>query len=357
MITVTIYSIAFAGTLLLLLALIPLAPAWKLMDHPGGRKQHVGKTAVVGGLSIGLVFVAALALLQPHAWWASVLAILTLLVLGVMDDRHDLAPIPKLLTQAGVVLLMFYAANVKLLTVGNLIGYGSIGTWVFAPIITTLAVIGVINAINMADGIDGHAGSMSLIVFVAYAYVARESALWDQYKLLLVLAGGATAFLLLNARAPWLNQARTFLGDAGSMVLGFVIAWFAVDLTQGEGRSFPPICALWVVAIPLCDCVSLMIRRRAVGGSMFAADRQHLHHYLLTRGLSVGQATMASAAASFVCAAIAMLGWQLLIPEYVMFAGFVALFIGYHLHMRRVFRVSRVGPLSTEPAMVEIPVN
>ena len=90
---------------------------------------------------------------------------------------------------------------------------------------------------------------------------------------------------------------------------------------------------------------------------MFAADRQHLHHYLLTRGLRVGQGTMVSAAGSLVCAAIAMLGWKLRIPEYVMFAGFVALFIGYHLHMRRVFRASRVRPMSTEPAMVEIRVH
>lgn len=357
MTTLTIYSIAFAGTLLLLLLLIPLAPRWKLMDHPGGRKHHLGKTPVVGGLSIGFMFVAALLVFQPQAWQGSVIAILTLLTLGILDDRHDLSPIPKLLTQAGVVLLMFYAADVKLMMVGNLIGYGSIGTWVFAPIVTTVAVIGVINAINMADGIDGHAGFMSLIAFTAYAYVARESALWDQYKLLLALAGGVTAFLLLNARAPWLNHARTFLGDAGSMVLGFVIAWFAVDLTQGDGRSFPPICALWVIAIPLCDCVSLMIRRRSTGGSMFAADRQHLHHYLLTRGLSVGQATIASAVGSLVCAAVAVLGWKLLIPEYVLFACLVAFFTGYHLHMRRVFRASRVHPMSTGPALVEIPVN
>ena len=108
-----------------------------------------------------------------------------------------------------------------------------------------------------------------------------------------------------------LIRAKTFLGDSGSMVMGFLIASFAVDLTQGPGRTFSPICALWVVVIPLCDCVSLMIRRRLAGGSMFAADRQHLHHYLLVRGLSVGQATLVSAGATLVCAVIGLMGWKL----------------------------------------------
>ena len=357
MIGISIVSITFLSTLLLLLILIKLAPAWKLMDHPGGRKDHLGKTPVVGGLAIGLVFVAALVLLQPNAWWASVLAIVMLLVLGVLDDIHDLAPLPKLLTQAGAVLLMFYAGDVKLTIVGDLIGYGPIGTWYFAPLITVLAVIGVINAVNMADGIDGHAGFISLIAFLTYAYVARESALWEQYKLLLALAGGVAAFLFLNARSPWLKHAKTFLGDAGSMMLGFVIAWFAVDITQGPGRTFSPICALWVVVIPLCDCVSLMIRRRLAGGSMFVADRQHLHHYLLTRGLSVGQATMTSVAVNLACAAIGVLGWKLRVPEPVMFAGFVTLFIGYHLHMTRAFRASQERKSSPEATNRELPAN
>lgn len=354
MISITIVAITFFSTFLLLLVLIPLAPAWKLVDHPGGRKDHVGSTPVVGGLAITLVFVAALLFLQTNAWLVAGLAIVTLLALGVIDDIQDLAPGSKLLVQACVVLLMYYLADIRLTTVGNLFGNGSIGTWVFAPVVTVFAVIGVINAINMADGVDGHAGFISLIAFSAYAYVARESALWEQYKLLLALVGSVGAFLVLNARAPWRAHAKTFLGDAGSMVLGFIIAWFAVDLTQGNGRTFSPICALWVVVIPLCDCVSLMIRRRLSGGRMFAADRQHLHHYLLARGLSVGQATMASAAANLACATIALAGWKMHIPEVVMFAGFVSLFIAYHLHMSRVFRVSPACKPVAERSAAEI---
>ncbi|MCY7388755.1 MAG: hypothetical protein LH481_11950 [Burkholderiales bacterium] len=357
MTTITIFIVAFFATYVLLRALIRLAPALKLMDHPGGRKDHLGTTPVVGGLAIGLVFIVALVYFQTSGWWADVLAVSMLLALGVFDDIHDLAPRPKLLVQAAAVLLMFYFGGLKLLTVGNLIGVGSIGTWFFAPAITVVAVIGVINAINMADGIDGHAGFISLIAFVAYAYVARESALWEQYKLLLALSGGVAAFLMLNARSPLLKQAKTFFGDAGSMVMGFIIAWFAVDLSQGDGRTFSPICALWVVVLPLSDCVSLMIRRRLSGGSMFAADRHHLHHYLLMRGASVGQATMISATANLVCAAIGIIGWQLRVPEQLMFVGFVALFISYHIHMTSAFRTAQYLALTSESSRAEMPLN
>lgn len=338
MTSLLIATLAFAATSLVLQFLIRVAPALRLMDHPGGRKSHVGTTPVVGGLSIAVVFIAALPQLDTQTWVVMVIAISMLLVVGVLDDIHDLSPPPKFLIQACAALAMFYLADVKLMTVGNLIGTGPIGMWLFAPAISAFAVIGVINALNMADGIDGHAGFISLIAFLAYAYVARESALWDQYRTLLVLAGAVAAFLALNLRSPWLKQAKTFLGDSGSMVMGFLIATFAIDLSHGAGRTFSPICALWVVVIPLCDCVSLMIRRKLAGRSMFAADRYHFHHFLLERGFSVGQATMVSASANGVCAAIGVLGWKMSIPEPIMFAGFVALFIGYHWYMSRVSR-------------------
>lgn len=351
MTALAIFSATLTGTFFILLLLIRLAPALELMDHPGGRKDHLGKTPVVGGLAIALVFVFALPFLDTKAWPVLAGATAMLIAIGVLDDIHDLKPLPKFIVQAGAALLMYYLADVKLMSVGDLIGNGPIGMWTLAPAMTAFAVIGVINALNMADGIDGHAGLISLIAFVAYAYVARESALWDQYKLLVALAGGVSGFLLLNLRTPWLAQAKTFLGDAGSMLMGFLLATFAVDLTHGPGRTFAPICALWVVVIPLCDCVSLMIRRRMAGRSMFSADRQHLHHYLLLRGLTAVQATLVSAAATLVCAAIGVLGWKLNVPEPVMFAGFVSLFVGYHFYMARVFRGRPDATASTSEAV------
>ena len=344
MFTLGILGSTFIIATVVLLLLIPRAAAIHLVDHPGGRKEHARVTPLIGGAGIAVTLFAALFWLQPAYLTGLAFALAIIVTVGIADDIHEIPPLPKFLAQAAACLVMVFIANVKLHSVGNLIGTGPIGMWVFVIPMSVFAVIGVINAINMSDGIDGHAGSIGLVAFVAYAFVARESGLWDQYKILLAAAGAVAAFLLLNARWPWNAHARTFLGDSGSMLLGFLIGWFAIDLSAGNGapnngtRSFAPICALWVIMMPLCDCVSLMIRRKLAGTSMFVADRQHWHHYLLNRGLRPGQANAVSALVNAICAVIGIMGWKLGVPEPAMFAGFVALFIGYHLHMRHAFR-------------------
>jgi len=344
MISLAIFLSGFGGALFLLLLLIPLAPKLHLIDHPGGRKEHHKVTPLVGGLAIALTFVTSLFFLMPTYLHGILFATLLILAIGVVDDIHEIPPIPKFLAQAAACLIMVFLADVMLNQVGDLFGTGAIGLWIFTIPMTVFAVIGVINAMNMADGIDGHVSSIAFITFTAYAYVAYESALWDDYRLLVVLAGAVAGFHLLNARWPWNKQARTFLGDTGSMLLGFLIGLFAIELTTGNGatsnikKTFPAICALWVIVLPLCDCVSLMIRRKLARRSMFVADRQHLHHYLLNRGLTVGQASFVSAVLNTICALIGIVGWKLGIPEPVMFIAFIALFAAYHTYMLIAFR-------------------
>ncbi len=344
MITLNIFATSLAAAGLLMLVLIRLAPWLRLLDHPGGRKEHGHTTPIIGGLGIALVLLAAITFLQPHYSLGLTAALVVILVIGLADDVREIPPLPKFLAQSAACLLMVYIAEVQIHQVGDLLGFGPIGLSVFVVPMTAFAVIGVINALNMADGIDGHAGGIGVITFITYAYVARESGLWDQYKLLVVLTAATGGYLLLNARWPWNKRARTFLGDTGSMLLGFLIGWFAIDLTTGNGapsdgtRTFPAICALWVIVIPLSDCVSLMIRRKLAGRSMFVADRQHFHHYLLNRGFSVGQASFVSGLINVGCALIAVIGWQMGLPEPLMFGGFVVLFVAYHVHMQKAFR-------------------
>jgi UDP-GlcNAc:undecaprenyl-phosphate GlcNAc-1-phosphate transferase len=350
-------SAALAAGFVMALLLIKIAPAVQLVDHPGGRKEHATVTPLVGGIGIALVLLGYLAIATPPFALAMAGAVIILMVVGVTDDVVEVKPLPKFAVQAFACAVMAQGASVTLRSVGDLFGMVPVGMWVFALPMTLFAIIGVINAINMFDGIDGHAGGAALVAFIAYAWVARESGLLAQHHTLLVLAGATLGFLLLNARFPWNARARTFLGDAGSMLLGFLIGWFAIDLTAGNGapsavtKTFPPICALWVIVIPLCDCVSLMLRRKLAGRSMFVADRQHLHHYLLNRGLSVGQASAFSFVLNAICASVGVLGWKFGVPESALFAGFVSLFVVYHWHMLRAFRVmpthSNMGPSST----------
>jgi UDP-GlcNAc:undecaprenyl-phosphate GlcNAc-1-phosphate transferase len=339
-----IFITSFLAALAFASLLIRVAPRLGLVDHPGGRKEHASTTPLIGGIAIALACVVGLSLAPIDYAWPLALCIVTIMAVGIADDIHEIAPLPKFIVQAIAALVMVYVAGVQLNTVGELLGFRSIGMWYFVVPISVFAVIGVINAMNMIDGIDGHSSSVALVAFAGYAFVARESGMWPQYQILVSLTGATLAFHLLNARWPWNKRARTFLGDAGSMLVGFLLGWFAIDLSAGNGsvtdgtRTFPPICALWVIVIPLCDCVSLMLRRRKAGRSMFVADRQHLHHYLLNHGLRVGQASAVTAALSVVTAAVGIAGWKLGVPEWVMFAGFVVFFVSYHRFMAHEFK-------------------
>lgn len=323
------------------LILARVAPAVGLVDHPGGRKDHGHVTPLVGGLSIFVaMLVAGLFGHLGSAYHFMLLAAAVVVLTGIVDDRHEIGPLPRFILQAVAALVMAFGANVVLTGVGRLVGFYPIEFGILTIPATIFCVLGVINSINMIDGLDGLSGSVSTVAFAAYAYVAFESGLPLQGRTLLVLLAATLGFLMLNMRLPWQSRARIFLGDTGSMLLGLLIAWFAVDLTIGPGRTFPPICALWVVVIPLCDCVSLMARRRKAGRSTTSPDRQHLHHYLRDRGLSVGQTQWAVTGACVVCAGIAVGGWKLGVPEPVFFGVFVALFVGYHRFMGRAFRES-----------------
>src|SRR5262249_33374686 len=155
---------------------------------------------------------------------------------------------------------MIWGAQVQLHGVGDLLGWKAIGLSVFAVPLTIFAIVGVVNSINMMDGLDGLGGSLALIAFAWYAIVAADSGLAIQFQTALIFCVAFGGFLLSTLRLPWQPPARVFPGDAGSLMTGFALGWFAIDLARGRGRFFPPIAALWVLLLPLADCVSLMSR-------------------------------------------------------------------------------------------------
>lgn len=330
---------AALGSLFAIILLRRLAPAMGMMDVPGGRKDHDAPTPVIGGVAMFGAVAGTLLLFRVDSSMTILFVSAAIVMLaGLMDDLHEMSQWPRFLVQLLACILVIWLAGLQLKSVGNLMGWGAIGMSIFAIPATIFAVVGVINAINMCDGLDGAAGLQCLIAVCAYALVAHLSGLGNQTILLLAWAGALVAFLAFNLRTPWRKRAAVFMGDAGSMTLGFLLGWMAVDLTHGSGRTFPPICALWVVVIPLCDTVSLMLRRRAEGRSPFQPDRQHLHHQILARGYSVGQTAMILAAANLFCAGIGVGGWLLGIPEPVLFAAFVATFVTHHLTSKRFWR-------------------
>lgn len=314
------------------------APSLGLLDHPGGRKDHHGSVPVVGGIALVVTLLCAVFCLDRTPVPPSFLAAAGILVVvSVWDDWKELHHIPRFAAQIAAVLVMVYGAGIELKSVGNLLGWGSIGLSIFVVPMTVFAVVGVINAVNMIDGMDGLAGSTSLVSLAWFGVAATLSGLPGQAGLAWILCGGLAGFLLLNLRLPWQPRARVFLGDAGSTLLGFALAWLAIDLTQGPGRTMPPIAALWIVLLPLADTVSLMARRRSRGHSPFKPDREHIHHFLLAHGFSVSGALGIMVLASVVFGAVGVFGWRMGVPEPVLFWVFFFSFFAYHYAIKRAW--------------------
>ena len=326
------------------------APALGLLDIPGGRKSHAASVPLVGGLAI---FVTLLAL----AWFVGIasnsgyflFALAVVIAVGCWDDVSEISPRLKFAIQIVASAIMIWGAGIQLSGVGDLLGWRPIGLSILAIPLTVFAIVGVVNAVNMMDGLDGLGGSVAFIAFAWYAAVAAGSGLEVQFTTAVILCGAIAGFLLFNLRFPWQPRARVFLGDAGSLMIGFALGWFAIDLTQGHGRTFPPIAALWVLLLPLADCVSLMARRLRAGKSPFVADSRHIHHYLMKRGFTHGQTLAILVALCVGFGAVGFLGWKANVPEAMLFWPFFFGFFGYHFWIKRAWkRLDGAAPVPHE---------
>jgi UDP-GlcNAc:undecaprenyl-phosphate GlcNAc-1-phosphate transferase len=332
-------SVAFLAGTAATIILSQAAGVLRLVDHPGGRKAHGRPVPLVGGLAIFVALLGAATVVGIATSAGYFLFALSIVIaVGLWDDVTEISPRVKFVIQIIASGLMIWGAGVRLHSVGDLLGWHPIGLWIFAVPLTIFAIVGVVNSINMMDGLDGLGGSIAFVAFAWYAVVAANSGLEVQFKTALIFCGAIAGFLLFNLRFPWQKHARVFLGDAGSLMIGFALGWFAIDLTQGSGRTFPPIAALWVLLLPLADCVSLMTRRVTAGRNPFVADRHHIHHYLLARGFTHGQTLGILVGLSLLFGAVGYFGWRIGAPEPILFWPFFFGFFGYHFWIKRAWK-------------------
>ncbi|MEO8740899.1 MAG: MraY family glycosyltransferase [Casimicrobiaceae bacterium] len=301
-----------------------------LVDYPGGRKQHEGGVPVVGGIAIYGAFAFSALLItqtQPLYPFRSLLGGMGVLVLaGALDDMHDLSPIAKLGMQCGAALLMVSWGGVFVPQLGDLFGIGGVfALGNFAIPFTLVCVLGVINALNMTDGVDGLAGGLALVSLLAFALLCVALNLDSSLLMISILIGAVLGFLFFNFRSPLRQRAGVFLGDAGSMALGFALCWFAVSLARIPDAAVPPIAMVWLLAVPLLDMSVVIVRRLLSGRSPLSADRGHLHHILLRAGLSDTATTLTLLLVSAICAGIGLAIWRYQISSAWSFYGFVLL--------------------------------
>jgi UDP-GlcNAc:undecaprenyl-phosphate/decaprenyl-phosphate GlcNAc-1-phosphate transferase len=337
-------AIAAVSSALAQWLLIPLARRRGLLDMPGGRHDHGQPTPLVGGIGI-FAGVLAVGLLRGELTlpFCAYLAAAALVVLvGVIDDLRDLSWRLRLVAQASAGLILA-AGGVYAQGAGSVLDFG-----VWAIPFSVFASVGIINAVNMIDGCDGLSGSLVLIALVYFALLATDAGAPALGAELLLVAAATAGFLLFNLRRPGLASARVFLGNSGSALLGITVAWGAFSLAQVPGNASAGILAPWLVAIPLIDCVVVMLRRLRAGRSPFFADRTHLHHLLRDAGHAPQRIVALCAAASLSAGTAAWLwlrqgGGEL--PLVLVFLGLILLhFVWSGQRERAVAQLRRLAP-------------
>lgn len=324
----------------------PAAIRVGLVDFPGGRKRHIGSVPLVGGIAIIFAFClcALLFLTIVSPYKPLILGMAVLLVVGVLDDLHELAPRNKLLHQLIAVVLMTSWGGLYLRDLGDLFGQGPVLLLDWGMPLTVFAAVSVINAYNMSDGIDGLAGGWGLVGFASMTYLAGVIGAESVARLNLILVGCLGGFLLFNLRHPWRRQAAVFLGDAGSMTIGFAVVWFAIELTQRTGSAnlvVPPVVMLWVLGLPLIDMFAVTVRRITKRRNPLLADRTHLHHVLLRIGLSDHWVVLLLVSSNSALAVAGIAAWRLGASESALMSGFCLLTAAYLYAARRAWRLSR----------------
>ena len=273
------------ASLVLILVLTPLAERVNLLDQPDHRKRHRTPVPMVGGLAIYLVVLSAMMVLDPPdklSWL--MLSASIILAVGALDDAFGLGVKTRFAVQVLASGLMVAGGGFWVQSLGlKFGGLESIAPWLGIAF-TVFAVVGLTNGFNMIDGIDGLASGHMLIGLGSICltlYLTRGQV--HQLEWLITLMSAVFAFWLVNLSLTPLK--RVFLGDAGSLLLGFIMAWTLIYYTQKPVALLHPVVAIWCVTIPVFDTVVTIARRLKNKRSPFASDLNHLHHLLVDLGI------------------------------------------------------------------------
>lgn len=329
------------------------AVGWGLVDHPNDRKTHQGKTPLVGGIAIFITLSCCLAgwrLGEPMVAPFLVASAIVVFV-GLLDDRYDISVRMRLAGQTLAALVVIVLGDVYLVNLGDLLGFGSIDLGVLSVPFTIFAMVGVMNAFNMIDGIDGLLGTSALVAALAFTVLAI---LQQQHSFIFIGGLLVTAliwFLVFNLR-PQGNRYKVFMGDAGSLLLGFTLSWlfilgsqsFGAERTMAERYVLDPVSALFLVALPLMDSVTVIARRLKQRRNPLKADRQHIHHLFEKAGYDQRQTLAWLTIFMVICGLAGVVLQVAAVPELARFAVFLCMLLVYILMTKGLKRkMARTG--------------
>jgi UDP-GlcNAc:undecaprenyl-phosphate GlcNAc-1-phosphate transferase len=338
-------TVAFLVSAVFLVALRPVAIALNLVDKPGGRKLHEGDVPIIGGVAMFAGMFAGLLMLKfPTYFLLPIFVASTLiLVIGVVDDRFHLPTSARMSAQVAATLIMVYGANSFLESIGAPFGTGEVYMGRFWLIFTMLVTLSMINAYNLIDGVDGLAGSLALIALLS---IAAAAGIHHAGAVAAVVVSAAiVGFLIFNFPTIWNRKERTFMGDAGSTLLGFTIVWVALGVSQGEERVISPVYCLWFASIPIYDLFTCFVRRMLKAKSPFSPGRDHFHHKLMRGGFGVRQTLGILTGLQALYATAGLAAYFAGFPDVAMFTAWSVLGLSQHFVIMTIAKYHRVRSL------------
>lgn len=291
------FLLAAAAALLLTPVAIFVARRTGFLDRPVGYKGHARPTPYLGGAAVVAAFLLSASLFGRAAasFWAIAACAVALWALGTVDDRFGIAPLSRLAVEVAVACALFASG----------VGWSVFGGEALNLALTVVFVVGVVNAYNLMDNMDGASGTVALVSAAILGMLSAAHGDVALGAIALALAGACAGFLPFNLASP----SRVFLGDGGSVPIGFLIAATIMALPGGRGLDWALIpLAVVLVGLPALDTALVIVSRKRRGVGICTGGRDHLTHRLRARLGSPRRVAMALATGqAFLCGAGAVL--------------------------------------------------
>jgi UDP-GlcNAc:undecaprenyl-phosphate GlcNAc-1-phosphate transferase len=324
--------VAWLGTDLLIPHVVRLAKLIGKMDVPDARKVHTTPIPRLGGIAIffgSILSLVSLELLQPgffttqSHWYGIVIGSSLMFLLGVIDDLKNLSAKFKFGFQICAALIAYYM-GVKILVLSNPMGGMLILPDWLSVSMTVFWLVGITNTINLIDGLDGLAAGVSMIAGITLSIIAIQTNQYLGAVIILTLVGSTIGFLRYN-----FNPAKIFMGDSGSLFLGFTLAAISITGVLKLAATVTILLPLLILGVPILDTTFAILRRALSGKPIFQPDKGHLHHRLLGIGLSQRRVVIIIYGFSSLLAGIALHLAGIRIANEVIIVSILMLLIGF----------------------------
>lgn len=297
-----------------------MARVWKIYDNPGERKFQKTPVPVFGGMVVLISICAASFVASAIFFDAKMLLMLptmmVLFVVGVLDDKYALSPLFRLCFETAVVSAIVLLNKNSIDTLDGIWGIWSLNKWIAFPL-SVLAGVGIINAINLIDGVDGYSSGYGMMVFLMVSVVFYASGIVNLAVLSLICAGALFPFFLHNVFG---KKTKMFIGDGGALMIGTLITILSFSVLKQQSFCFSRLLIarnvglvpmmLSFLSVAVFDTLRVMFCRIFRGVSPFHADKTHMHHLFIDLGFSHFGTTVMLLSLNMICVVAWFIAWQ-----------------------------------------------